>query len=362
MSPIVRPRILVRHCCALQKHKRHRSDGCVMMKKKKKKKIRLSEKVKQTTEKLELEEQEANKTLYLCIHEEHKDESFSFVVHTITLSDFFDREEEEQELQSRQVAYKDIPDLIGCGVFRSQIVIAGGVDPNLAAAGYEWVFDPEIGKWEGLPQPPFFQLNSPYYKLADFSYVTSGTKMLVSQEQCPVFCFDVAHPDREWRLVPTMCSGGPLPFSGPSLVLDLPEQNDINNKKLTFGYNFDTRRLGVYVICLEGNQESMTQIGNVKLPEFGAPGLCDLVHIGGQKGCIDLTRYNPPSDVTPKYKPGTHKTLGMAIPFEHDLDITKVDRDKKNCFTIQFMTPRIFNYHTNPSTFPQPPTVGCFLL
>ena len=95
--------------------------------------------MKQTTEKLELEEQEANKTLYLCFHEEHKDESFSFVVRTITLSDLFDREEEEEELQLRQVAYKDGPDLIGCCVFRSQIVIAGGVDPNLAAAGYEWV-------------------------------------------------------------------------------------------------------------------------------------------------------------------------------------------------------------------------------
>ena len=41
----------------------------MMKKRKKKKKIRLSEKVKQTTEKLELEEQEANKTLYLCFHE-----------------------------------------------------------------------------------------------------------------------------------------------------------------------------------------------------------------------------------------------------------------------------------------------------
>ncbi|KAL6221741.1 hypothetical protein ACLB2K_005136 [Fragaria x ananassa] len=222
---------------------------------------------------------------------------------------------------------------------------------------------------KGKYEPMMMELDGKLYALS-YRLVADppSFEMFVSQEQCPVFCFDVAHPDREWRLVPTMCSGGPLPFSGPALVLDLPEQNDINNKKLIFGYNFGTRRLGVYVICLEDNQDSMTHIGNVKLPmsmlpyEFGAPGLCDLVHIGGQKGCIILTRYNPPSDVTPKYKPGTHKTLGMAIALQYDLDITKVDRDKTNCFTIQFMTPRIFNYHTNPSTFPQLPTVGCFLL
>ena len=47
MSPIVRPRILVRHCCALQKHKRHMSDGCVTMKKKKQKQKQKKKKKKQ---------------------------------------------------------------------------------------------------------------------------------------------------------------------------------------------------------------------------------------------------------------------------------------------------------------------------
>ncbi|XP_061999946.1 uncharacterized protein LOC133717275 isoform X2 [Rosa rugosa] len=410
---------LVRHYCPLQKHKKHRCDGCVM-KKEKKKKIRVSEKVKKTTKKLKLEEEEAKKSLYICFVEQREGGSVAIVVRTIKLSDLLSSDDEE--LQLRQVAYKageDVPDFVGCAVFGSQIIFAGGVSPSLGsghrfpplscelwnrdvhafevhdnvfrkmdatlqtgkffpmmvelggkvyALSYKLiaeppsfeVFDPKIGLWKGLPQPPFFQPRSPYDSHTSFFYAIAGTKMFVSHDKCPVFCFDVAHPDTEWRLVPTMCGGGPFPFMGKAFVLDLPEHHD-DKKKIMFAYIHDTWRLGVYLFSLEEGQESIAQIGYLKLPwwpyELGSAAGCHFVHIGGQKACILITQFNLPYGEGPDYKPGTHKKRGVAIPFQFQVDITKVDRDEKNCFTLQFMTPRTFEFQTNPSTFPLPFTL-----
>ncbi|KAL6224007.1 hypothetical protein ACLB2K_002864 [Fragaria x ananassa] len=136
-------------------------------------------------------------------------------------------------LPLRQVGYEagsHLPGSFGCGVWGSQIVFTGGVKPssryglgsiradpvwhtnvyafetqaktseirkldaNLQGAKLDpltvelggklyalsyWlvgdppsfeVFDPEIGKWEGLPQPQFFQVGSPYYGDGNFFY------------------------------------------------------------------------------------------------------------------------------------------------------------------------------------------------
>lgn len=53
---------------------------------------------------------------------------------------------------------------------------------------------------------------------------------------------------------------------------------------------------------------------------------------------------------------------GAAIPFQFEFDISKVDQDEKNCFTVQFLPPRIYEYHTDPSSTPLPETLGCFVL
>lgn len=383
---------------------------------KKKKESRAAEKLE-----LELEEEEANKSLYICCLE-HGSDWVAYVIRTIKLGDLLSSSSSEP-LRLQQVAYKtgdDLPGSVGCGVMGSQIVFAGGLTPTsllglgvinsksvwhrhvyafetgggsmirkldatlqqgklypltvelggkLYALSYRLVtdppsfevFDPKMGTWSALPQPPFFQVGSPYYEHAPFSYAIAGTKMFVSHQECPVFCFDVAHPNREWRLVPTMCQGGPFPFLRKSLVLDLPPDD---NNKLMFAYTHERWRLRVYLMSLNENQESITQIGDLSLPElpyeFGFPSACDFVHIGGHKACLVASQLGPPFGNENRYDLGTHKVQGVAMPFQYEYDITKVD--KKSCFTLQFMPTRIFEFHTNPPTTAFAETVGCFVL
>ncbi|KAK9947666.1 hypothetical protein M0R45_003279 [Rubus argutus] len=390
---------------------RLRREGCATMKKK----SRVTKKVKKTTKKLEGDN---NKSLYLCSLEHHEGGWVAYVVLAIKVSDLLSSDD---ELQLRQVAYKagvDLPGSVGCGVLGSQILFAGGLKPSvpggeeavwhrsvyafetdpskrerdddiitkmdaslLGAKSYPFmvelggklyalscrrmadppefeVFDPKVGSWLALPQPPFFHVNARYYH-APFSYAIAGTKMFVSTEKCPVFCFDVAHPNGEWRLVPTMCGGGSFPYFDHALVLDLPADD---RKKLMFTYGCSTH-LQVYLMSLDDNQESVTQIGRFKLPmwpyELGSAAASDLVHLGVQKACLVITHFIRRSYQGPTYEPGTHKTQGVAIPFQFEFDSTK---DKKNCFTLQFMPPRIFKYRTNPSVYPNPERVGCFAL
>lgn len=116
------------------------------------------------------------------------------------------------------------------------------------------------------------------------------------------------------------------------------------------------------------NQESLTRIGDLKLPrlpyELGEATGCDFVHIGGRKACIVVPGLEPHWDDEggDELEPGSHKTLGVAIPFQFEVDMTKLDKDKKSCFTLQFMPIRIFEFHTTPSTLPYPESVGSYLL
>ncbi|KAM5578298.1 hypothetical protein ABKV19_008551 [Rosa sericea] len=403
----------------------HRRDGWEPMKKQRMEKVKKTS--KKLTFELEEEEEEANKSLYICFLE-HRRDWVAYVIRAIKLSDLLSSGE---PLRLRQVGFKagdHLPGTVGSGVMGSQILLAGGLRPNipygfgahrhdsavwhrnvyafetdpnkqphdnstirkldatlqaaklspmmvelggkLYALSYRLVgdppsfevFDPKMGTWSALPQPPFFEPGSRYYEHAPFSYAIAGTKMFVSHKKCPVFCFDVAHPDREWRLVPTMCQGGPLPFSHKSLVLDLPEPD----KKIVFAYSHERWCLGVYLMSLCENQESITRIGDLKLPqlphELGEARGCDFVHIGGRRACIVVPELDLPYEEGPKQELGTHKTWGVAIPFQFEVDITKLDKDKKDCFSLQFMPIRIFEFHTTPSTLPFPETVGSYLL
>ncbi|KAK9929985.1 hypothetical protein M0R45_027047 [Rubus argutus] len=359
-----------------------------------KKKSRVTKKVKKTTKKLEADN---NKSLYLCSLEHHEGDWVAYVVRAIKVSDLLFSSDDD-ELQLRQVAYKagvDLPGSVSCGVLGSQILFAGGLkpsvpggigavtskeavwhrgvygfetDPNkreqdddiitkmdaslLAAKFYPLtvelggklytisrkrvgdpsqfeVFDPKVGRWLALPQPPFFQVNSRYCIHAPFAYAIAGTKMFVSHDK--------------------------------SIVLDLPADD---RKKIMFTYSaYRSTRLRVYLMSLDDNQESITQIGCLKPPmwpcELGAAAASDLVHLGGQKACIVITHFILPPGEGPINEPGTHKTRGVALPFQFEFDSTK---DKKNCFTLQFMPPRIFKYRTNPSVYPNPERVGCFAL
>ncbi|KAM5552596.1 hypothetical protein ABKV19_027100 [Rosa sericea] len=398
-------------------------------------KHRRSKKKKKRSEKLKLNEEEANKSLYICHIEHHPGRWVAYVVRAINLSDLLLSSEDDDGLQLRQVGYKagdELPGSVGCGVWGSRIVFAAGMkpcgrmpsfdrpdivwhrdvyafetDPNkhkqprdnsritkmggtlveakflplmeevggkLYALSYTLVadppsfevFDPKVGSWAPLPQPPFFKRQGQYNRGGFLSYAVTGTKMFVSQERCPVFCFDVAHPDRGWRLVSSMCQRGPFPFENKALVLDLPAGAD-DKKKIMFAYSFVRWYLGVYLMSLEENQESITRIGDFKLPrlpqEYEFAQRCYFVHIGGQKACIvapELVRpYKQGPDIN---EAGTHRTQGVAIPFQFEVDITKVDKDEKNCLTLQFMPTRIFEFYTNPSTFPDPEAEGWCLI
>ncbi|KAK9907801.1 hypothetical protein M0R45_000741 [Rubus argutus] len=363
--------------------------------KKKKKKSRVTKEKKAVG--LKLEGEEANKSLYICYLEHHVGSWVAYVVHSIKLSDLLSSTSFDHALQLRQVAYKaglDLPGSVRCGVWGSQILFVGGMKPSfrygigacesdsvvwnrdvyafetdqpqrrresniiskmdasftllqgkfnpltvelrgkLYALSYRLVdeppsfevFDPKVGSWAPLPQPPFFKKWPPYHHNGNFSYAIAGTKMFVCHEKCPVFCFDVAHPHREWRLVPTMCQS----FVSKALVLDLPA----DDKKIMFAYSHRRWCLGVYLMSLEVRKPALLS------PKLGLP-------------------YE---DDQAEYEPGTHKTWGVAIPFQFQVDITKVDKGKKDCFTLQFMPPCIFNFYTNPSTFPKPEPAGCFVL
>lgn len=224
------------------------------------------------------------------------------------------------------------------------------------------VFDPTEGSWSLLPEFP----KSGYV----FSYAIAGTKFFVSNEKMPVCCFDVADPNQqEWRAVPSMWGGNPFPFRGKALVLDLPEPEH-HNKKIMFtaeNYGDDGRqsRLLVYLMSLYENQETITPIhalNLLQLPQLPAkPSDYYFFHLGDHNACLVIPDYIFPYEDRP-YKPEAQTIQGTFIPFQFEFDISKVDQDKKNCFTVQFMPPRILEYHTNPSCLPRRETVGCFVL
>ena len=158
--------------------------------------------------------------------------------------------------------------------------------------------------------------------------------------------------------------GRPFPFQNKALVLDLQGHDD---KKIVFAFNAEPWSwcLLVYLMSLSENHETITKIGDLKMPvlpvELGLPQHCELVHIGGQKACIVVTEIFPKDDDPAYDELGTHETHGAVIPFQYHLDMTKVDKDMNNCLTLQFRPLRSFKYHTNHSR-PSPESVGCFLL
>ncbi|KAL6221158.1 hypothetical protein ACLB2K_008910 [Fragaria x ananassa] len=101
---------------------------------------------------------------------------------------------EHQEIK-KEIKKTDGAALLG-GKIRPLLVEIGGKFYALCHNGerdppaFE-VFDTELDTWSALPQPPFFQRGSDsIYDLGHtFAYVIGGTKIFVSGERCPVFCF-----------------------------------------------------------------------------------------------------------------------------------------------------------------------------
>ncbi|PRQ37817.1 putative kelch-type beta propeller [Rosa chinensis] len=327
------------------------------------------------------------------------------------------------------MADKDLPAKGGCGVFGSKIVFASGLKPNFVKPDFQFgspygpacstevyafdihdpkqeivkidgafgtlnggkhdpvlaefggklyalscktfvkdgvsfeVFDPEKGTWSVLPKYP---------NLAGwFSYAIAGTKLFMScqyhwSKNRSIYCFDLDDPNKqEWRRVPSMCQGGPFPFVGKSLVLDLPQPEHHNKKLLLTSYRGSFRtRVVVYLMSLDENQEDISEIQELKLPAElpRQPNDCHFFHLGGNNVCLVTTAFRNTDEEDEAIKPGIHTVRGAAIPFQFEFDISKVDKDRKNCFTVRFQPPRIFGYHSGPDCIVPPRTLGCFVL
>ncbi|KAL6226375.1 hypothetical protein ACLB2K_000337 [Fragaria x ananassa] len=349
---------------------------------------------------------------------------FSYVVRSINLSDLLSSSVKLELRQVANLVDDDLPYEGGCGVFGSKIVFASGLKPNsnpvfgfpfgplattdayafdvhdpnqgivkmpalnggkheplmtefagklyvLSLKEYNTyvsfeVFDPQQGTWSRLPKYPNHGLL--------YSYAIAGTKLFMStpvpegeenyysnylKQDPSIRCFDLAASDPEWRRVPSMCQGGPLPFTGQALVVDLPQPKHNGG--------FFRNCLVVHLMSLDENQEDISEIMEMNLPAAALPqepSDCHLLHLGGNNMCLVNTCIRKPAHE--EYKEVrlvmSYTIQGAAIPFQFEFDTSKVDKDRKNCFTAQFQPPRVFKYHIRPdSTFP-PLTLGCFVL
>ncbi|XP_040365551.1 uncharacterized protein LOC121050204 [Rosa chinensis] len=227
-----------------------------------------------------------SKYLYICTCEMHKSVFDRWVVHRIEMSDVLSASEDHiRYLPFKQVANEigghDLPLLVGCGVFKSKILIGGGVKkipgahPSPASPVYFFEtdttdrklnqklklgsfppfiggkaqpllvemkgqlyalpgdemklrydshferFDPSCEKWSPLARPPIWDPDSPYYSTPVGSgYVITDTSILFSRQATPVFRFDITKPNAGWSVQESLCSGKSFPFRGTTLVHD----------------------------------------------------------------------------------------------------------------------------------------------
>lgn len=216
-----------------------------------------------------------SKNLYICIDVWSSYPYSSWVVHEIRMNDVLSN---SKTLRYKELAnvFGKLPVAVGCGVFKSRILIGGGVIPKedsligdpvtsvhsfesgsdstdgklklehfskflggkaepllvemhgklYALAGdrfmfpgkqYFEVFDPSCGEWSPLSAPPFWEPGYPIdWTRFSLAYVVTDTSILVSCANTPVFCFDVTKPDAGWL----QTSGEAFPFQGRTLVVD----------------------------------------------------------------------------------------------------------------------------------------------
>ncbi|XP_004287356.1 PREDICTED: uncharacterized protein LOC101307330 [Fragaria vesca subsp. vesca] len=192
-----------------------------------------------------------------------------------------------------------------------------------------------------------------------------GTKLFMSTRlvkptlDSSICCFDFAARDPEWRRVPSL--GGYLPIAGQAVAVELP-QPEHSNKRLLFSARVDYSdccSIVVHLMSLDENQETISEIFQMnlpaELPHQPWPNDCHFFHLGGNNVFLVTT-----AGVGESAKSGIY--TGGAVLFQFEFDISKVDTDRKNCFTIQFQPPRIFEYHSSPDCVSPPETLGCFLL
>ncbi|KAL6194587.1 hypothetical protein ACLB2K_035669 [Fragaria x ananassa] len=166
------------------------------------------------------------------------------------------------------------------------------------------VFDPEQGTWSALPMYP-------YCGLALFVCNSDAKLFMSCRTGCysagPIYCFDLAEADHdpEWRRVRSEHSNKKLLFTSHRLPAELP----------------------------------------------GQPNDCHFFHLRANNVCCVSTWLIEDHDAV--MKPGMHTVRGAAIPFQYEFDISKVDTDRKNCFTVRFEHPRIFEYHSGKWLQPQ---------
>ncbi|PQQ00070.1 uncharacterized protein Pyn_28373 [Prunus yedoensis var. nudiflora] len=235
--------------------------------------------------------------------------------------------------------------------------------------------------WAPLTNPPLFHENSPFFLMAgphNFSYAIAGTKIMVCTQDTPVFCFDVADPKQEWEILHSMCAGGPFPFVGRALVVDLQRHRRRRNRpggtkdKLLFAYQEtaeDDWRIVAYHMY---NNESRIRRIQVLPPLARAPNRrwernssYSFAHLGGTKVCFVLASYS--RDYEYPFNGSGEKMHLMVQTFEYSISKAyepATDSDDARSLSVKVLSTRIFEYdwRDEPHRTLCAELLGCFVL
>lgn len=174
-------------------------------------------------------------------------------------------------------------------------------------------YDPMIGCWSSLPDPPCYRSYSPTkgLKPLNFSYVIAGSNLYITGSDCDTFKIDVNVADPKWKKVnfPSL-SASQLPLESPD-----PETPSLNESKtlavnvkddsfVVFAYDFTAHPNHISANMISVKDDSFTPLPSIQLPEDIPENLwledCFFVHIADNMVCLLL------SGITPHIKPEMH--------------------------------------------------------
>ncbi|KAL6226389.1 hypothetical protein ACLB2K_000351 [Fragaria x ananassa] len=302
-----------------------------------------------------LKDQVAGKSLFLCSMERYWDRpnfrppppryprqpwDSSYVVRSINLPDLLTSSSSEK-LELRELARMDdkdfpgkdlpsrvgLPGRVGCGVLGSKIVIASGFKPN---------FDPDrFGPPYG-PHPSTgayaFDAHDPKQGIVKMPGDLNGGKQSPLMVEFAGKLYVLSY---KWESVKS--------FEAPNCLclpdwLSLPQ----TARFAALILRPETQNGGESPACAK---ETISEIFEMnlptELPHQPWPNDCHFFHLGGNNVFLVTT-----ARVGERTNSGIY--TGGAVLFQFEFDISKVDTDRKNCFTIQFQPPRIFECHSSP--------------
>ncbi|KAM1046407.1 hypothetical protein ACFX13_026488 [Malus domestica] len=306
----------------------------------------------------------------------------------------------------------------GCGVFGSQIIFAGGLEPrersprqrrrgpSRTASKNIYVFETDSSvdsnpsikplsessrriipeEFIGNKTQPFMvEFNGDdgkkdLYALSGYPFhlcISPTFEILVSSLDTPVFCFDVAEkePKRQhWRQL-SFFNGMDFPFAGTALVLDLDDSDD---EKLMFAYQetaeeyseeYSLWNLAAYRVCMTEKSESVELLGSNLIPPDQLPlqfrrnvlWRYKLLDLGGGNVCLVVGSDNPPMD-DDDGPPRDDDTYGLCSAMRFLVIRFHFSFSRwNNTISVDILASHIFEYDFTCCTVIGE-MVGCFLI